>query len=259
MRGQVQRQQAMFVAFNIEQRVPEDHPLRAIKRWCDTILAGMSRDFNSAYGDTGNVGIPPESLIKAQLLRALYSIPSERRLCEACEFNILYRWFIDWPLEEPMWTPETFSMNLGRFEAHDLVGTFFNRVVAEGIIEGLIGDDRFVVDGTLIRSMAGHAAAQTTDTSHADQATTSTIKKKKPGRPARVFMHTVFSSIQIPLRTHLPKLPKQQRQVTRRHHPIPIEVTPHARLHRLTKLPKKHRQITRRDNPISIDITKAPG
>ena len=158
----------MFVAFNIEQRVPEDHPLRAIKRWCDTILAGMSRDFNSAYGDTGNVGIPPESLIKAQLLRALYSIPSERRLCEACEFNILYRWFIDWPLEEPMWTPETFSMNRGRFEAHDLVGTFFNRVVAEGIIEGLITDDRFVVDGTLIRSLAGHKSIQPINTEEND-------------------------------------------------------------------------------------------
>ncbi len=156
MRGQVQRQQAMFVAFDIEQRVPEDHPLRPIKRWCDKVLAAMSRDFNNAYGDTGNVSVPPESMIKALLLRALYSIPSERRLCEACEYNILYRWFIDWPLEEKMWTPEAFSMNRNRFEAHDLVGKFFNRVVAEGIIKGLIGDDRFVVDGTLIRSMAGH-------------------------------------------------------------------------------------------------------
>ena len=99
MRGQVKRQQAMFVAFDIEQRVPEDHPLRPIKRWCDKVLAQMSRDFNNAYGDTGNVSIPPESMIKALLLRALYSIPSERRLCEACEYNFLYRWFIDWPSE----------------------------------------------------------------------------------------------------------------------------------------------------------------
>jgi len=164
MRGQVQRQQAMFVAFNIEERVPEDHPLRAIKQWCDKVLAAMSRDFNNAYGDTGNLSIPPESLIKAQLLRAIYSIPSERRLCEACEYNILYRWFIDWPLEEKMWTPEALSMNRPRFEEHDLVGKFFNRVVAEGIIEGLIGDDRFVVDGTLIRSMAGHKSIQPINT-----------------------------------------------------------------------------------------------
>ena len=171
MRGQVQRQQAMFVAFNIEDRVPENHPLRPIKRWCDKVLAGMNHDFTSAYGDTGAVSIPPESIIKALLLRALYSIPSETRLCEACEYNILYRWFIDWPLEEKMWTQEAITMNRPRFEAHDLVGKFFNRVVAEGIIEGLIGDDRFVVDGTLIRSLAGHKSIQpiNTDTNdHSD-------------------------------------------------------------------------------------------
>lgn len=156
MRGQAQRQQAMFVAFDIEQRVPDDHPLRPIKRWCDRVLTQMSRDFNNAYGDTGNVSIPPESMLKALLLRALYSIPSERRLCEACEYNILYRWFIDWPLEENMWTPEAFTMNRDRFEKHDLVGKFFNRVVAEGVAQRLITDDRFVVDGTLIRSLAGH-------------------------------------------------------------------------------------------------------
>jgi len=130
--------------------------LRAIKSRCDAILKGMSRDFNKAYGRTGRVGIPPESLIKALLLRARFAIPSERRLCEACSFNILYRWFIDWPIEQPMWTPEAFSMNRDRFERHDLVNKFFQRVVSEGITDGLIGDDRFSVDGTLIRSLAGH-------------------------------------------------------------------------------------------------------
>lgn len=168
MRGQVQRQQAIFVAFNIEERVPEDHPLRPIKRWCDKVLAAMSRDFNNAYSNTGNVSIPPESMIKALLLRALYSIPSETRLCEACEYNILYRWFIDWPLEERMWTQEAFTMNRPRFEEHDLVGKFFNRVVAEGVLEGLIDDDRFVVDGTLIRSMAGHKSIEPINTEEND-------------------------------------------------------------------------------------------
>ena len=88
MRGRVDGQQAIFVAFDAEDRVPSDHPLRAIKAWCDGILKKMSRDFTAAYGHTGRVGIPPESLIKALLLRALFAIPSERRLCEACEFNI---------------------------------------------------------------------------------------------------------------------------------------------------------------------------
>jgi transposase len=164
MRGQVERQQSMFVIFDAEERVPDDHPLRDIKRRCDAILAAMSRDFNSAYGDTGRVGIPPESLIKALLLRALFAIPSERRLCEACEFNILYRWFIDWPIENKMWTPEAFSMNRDRFEMHGLVRKFFDRLVAEGVTDGLIGDDRFSVDGTLIRSMAGHKSIEPINT-----------------------------------------------------------------------------------------------
>jgi len=163
MRGQRERQQSMFVAFNMEERVPEDHPLREIKRRCDRILADMSRDFDRCYGTTGRVGIPPESLLKALLLRALFGIPSERRLCEACEFNVLYRWFLDWPLERRMWTPEAFSMNRERFEARALVTKFFERVVAEGIEEGLVGDDRFSVDGSLIRSLAGHKSVKPID------------------------------------------------------------------------------------------------
>lgn len=163
MRGNVDQQQPMFIAFNLEERVPDDHPLRPIKRTCDRILAQMSRDFTRAYGKTGRVGIPPECLIKALLLRALFSIPSEIRLCEACEFNLLYRWFIDWPLEEKMWTPEVFSMNRDRFEMHDLVRKFFDRIVAEGLTEQLIHDDHFTVDGTLIRSLAGHKSVKPID------------------------------------------------------------------------------------------------
>lgn len=163
MRGRADRQQSMFVAFDLEQRVPEDHPLRPIKAWCDRLLASMSRDFDRAYGECGPKGIPPESLIKCLLLRALFGIASERRLCEACEFNLLYRWFIDWPIEKPMWTPEAFSMNRDRFELHGLVRKFFDRLVAEGIIAGLIDDDRFCVDGTLIRSLAGHKSVKPID------------------------------------------------------------------------------------------------
>lgn len=169
MRGHVDRQQSMFVALDIETMVPEDHPLRAIKIRCDRVLAAMSRDFSKAYGDCGRVGIPPESMLKALLLRALYAIPSERRLCEACEYNLLYRWFIDWPIERDMWTPEAFSMNRERFESRGFARKFFDRVVAEGIAEGVIGDDRFSVDGTLIRSLAGHKSLRPIDENPAKQ------------------------------------------------------------------------------------------
>lgn len=163
MRGKVDRQQSMFVALDLEAVVPDDHPLRAIKARCDRILAEMSSAFDEAYGQTGRAGIPPESLLKSQLLRALFAIPSDRRLCEACQYNLLYRWFIDWPIEKQMWTPEAFSMNRDRFEMHGFVRMFFDHVVAEGITEGVVGDDRFSVDGSLIRSLAGHKSVRPID------------------------------------------------------------------------------------------------
>lgn len=156
MRGRVPRQQTMFVAFDLEQFVPSEHPLRKVKRWADGVLTEMSRDFTKAYGSTGKPGIPPERLIKALLLQALYSIPSETKLVEAIQYNLLYRWFLDLPLEEDAWTQEAFSMNRDRFELHDLYRKFFDRVVAECIDQRLASPDHFTIDGTLIRSLASH-------------------------------------------------------------------------------------------------------
>jgi transposase len=156
MRGRVPRQQTMFVAFDLEQFVPAGHPLRRIKRWADDVLAEMGRDFNKAYGTTGKPGVPPERLLKALLLQALYSIPSETRLVDAIQYNLLYRWFLDLPLEDDAWTQEAFSMNRGRFELHDLYRKFFDRVVAECLDKKLVSPDHFTIDGTLIRSLASH-------------------------------------------------------------------------------------------------------
>jgi transposase len=144
----------MFVACNIEERIPADHPLRKVKAWADAVLQSMRRDFANAYSDRGRPGIPPEQMLKALLLRSIYSIPSERRLMEAIEFNLLYRWFVDLPPDEPAWTPETFSINRERFMKHQLARKFFDRVVSEAMDRKLVSNDHFTVDGTLIRSMA---------------------------------------------------------------------------------------------------------
>jgi transposase len=154
MRGRVDRQHTIFIAFDLQQCVPDDHPLRKIKRWADGVLVQMSRDFNRAYGSTGKPGIPPEQLIKALLLQALYSIPSETKLVEAIQYNLPYRWFLDLPLEEDAWTQEAFSMNRNRFELHDLYRKFFDRVVSQAIDKKLASPDHFSIDGTLIRSLA---------------------------------------------------------------------------------------------------------
>jgi len=150
----------MFVAFDLEQIVPADHPLRKIKRWADVVLATMNRDFNKAYSVVGRRSIPPEQLLKALLLQALYSIPRERKLVEAIQYNLLYRWFLDLPLAEDAWTQEAFSMNRDRFEVHDLQRRFFDRVVADAIERNLASPDHFTIDGTLIRSLASHKSLQ---------------------------------------------------------------------------------------------------
>jgi len=163
MRGHVDRQQPMFVALNLEERVPEDHRLRPIKRWADRVLASMRNDFGAAYSHLGRPGVPPEQLLKALLLQVLYSIPSEIKLMEAIEYNLLYRWFVDLPVEQAAWTPEAFSMNRERFIEHDLVRKFFDRVVADALKRELISEDHFTVDGTLIRSLASQKSLQPKD------------------------------------------------------------------------------------------------
>ncbi|MBI1338465.1 MAG: IS5 family transposase [Phycisphaera sp.] len=156
MRGQEDRQQSVFVVLNLEEKVSADHPLRAIKAWADKVLATMRRDFEAAYSHTGRPGVPPEQLLKALLLQALYSIPSEIKLMEAIDYNLLYRWFLDLPVDTKVWTPEAFSMNRQRFIDHDLVRGFFEKVVGEALKQGLVSEDHFTVDGTLIRSLASH-------------------------------------------------------------------------------------------------------
>jgi transposase len=154
MRGRVTKQTTMFLLFNLEERVPADHPLRAIKARCEPILAAMGRDFNRAYSRLGRPSIPPEQLLKAMLLQALHSIKSEIRLMEAIDFNLLFRWFLDLPGDAQAWTPEVFSMNRERFAEHGLVQKFFDRLVAAALVEQYASPDHFSVDGTLIRSWA---------------------------------------------------------------------------------------------------------
>jgi transposase len=163
MKGRVDKQDVMFYTISLEKKIPADHPLRAVKRVCDTILEGMRRDFTMAYSGTGRPSIPPEQLLKAMLLQALYSIRSEIQLMQAIDFNMLYRWFLDLPLDADVWTPETFSTNRGRFAEHDLVRKFFDRVVAEALDEALVSEDHFTVDGTLIQSWASMKSVRPRD------------------------------------------------------------------------------------------------
>jgi transposase len=168
---------------NLEERVPSDHPLRAIRRTCDAILVKMSRDFNAAYSAEGRPSIPPEQLLKALLLQALYSIRSETQLMQAIDFNLLYRWFLELPLDEAVWTPETFSMNRQRFEKHQFVRKFFDRIVTEAIEAGLVSSEHFTVDGTLIQSWASLKSLKPRDPKQAG----ATHEDDDPGNPTINF------------------------------------------------------------------------
>lgn len=154
MRGDRNLQNPMFFVANTEERLSQDHPLRAIKRQADEVLKVMSGDFQAAYSETGRPSIPPEALLKALLLQALYSIPSERRLVDAMNWNLLYRWFCDLDPDAAVWDATVFTKNRERFERHGLVQKFFERVVAAALVKRYASNDHFTVDGTLIQSWA---------------------------------------------------------------------------------------------------------
>ena len=94
MRGRRSQQITMLAFIDLEERVPTGHPLRTIKRLADEALADLSSVFDSMYAENGRPSIPPERLLKASLLIALYSVRSERAFCEELEYNLLFRWFV---------------------------------------------------------------------------------------------------------------------------------------------------------------------
>src|SRR5215210_8059407 len=154
MRGRREPQVTMLAFIDLEERVPVDHPLRAIKRLADTALADLSPTFDAMYHAGGRPSIPPERLLKASLLIALYSVRSERAFCEELDYHLLFRWFLDMNLMEPSFDATTFTKNRQRLLEHDLGQRLFDEVVARARAEGLLSDEHFTVDGTLIEANA---------------------------------------------------------------------------------------------------------
>lgn len=159
MRGHADQQLPLFHTFEVEDRIRADHPLRDIKRRTDRILESLHPKFEAAYSTTGRPGVPPERLLKALLLMALYSVRSERQLCEQIDLNLLFRWFLDLQPSEDAFDPTTFTKNRQRLETHGLAKAFFDAVVAEAIAKNLCSE-HFSVDGTLIESFASAKSFQ---------------------------------------------------------------------------------------------------
>lgn len=156
MRGHSDDQLPLFHVFQVEDRIRRDHPLRDIKRRTDRILEAMSPQFAAAYSQIGRPSVPPERLLKAMLLMALYSVRSERQLCERIDLDLLFRWFLDLQPGDAVFDATTFTHNRRRLDEHELTRSFFTAVVREALTAGLCSD-HFSVDGTLIES---HASAK---------------------------------------------------------------------------------------------------
>ena len=154
MRGRRNPQSTMLAFVNLDERVPPDHPLRIIKRVADDALCRMSDDFDTMYSRIGRASVPPERLLKSLLLISLYSIRSERAFCQELDYNLLYRWFLDMDLMEPGFAPTVFTKNRRRLLRHKVGRKLFEEVAYEADRRGLMSDERFSVDGTLIEAAA---------------------------------------------------------------------------------------------------------
>jgi transposase len=154
MRGRREAQVTMLAFVDLEERVPPQHPLRVIKQQADRALSGLSSVFDAMYAAGGRPSVPPERVLKASLLIALYSVRSERAFCEELEYHLLYRWFLDMNLLEPSFDPTVFTKNRQRLLKHAVAQQFFEAVVSQAARLGLLSDEHFSVDGTLIEAAA---------------------------------------------------------------------------------------------------------
>ncbi len=152
MRGNENKQASVFSYVSLEERVPSDHPLRAIRTLVDGILAGMSKQFDTLYAERGRPSIPPERLLRALLVQIFFSVRSERQLIEQLDYNLLFRWFVGLEIDEPVWNHAVFSKNRDRLLNEEIAREFFARVLAEA--EPHLSKEHFTVDGTLIEAWA---------------------------------------------------------------------------------------------------------
>jgi transposase len=168
MRGPKQSQEVLFAYVSPETTIPASHPIRQIRRVADQVLQELSKDFDAMYSESGRPSIPPEALLKGSLLMALYSISSERLFCEQLGYNLLFKYFLNQGLNDPPFDHSTFSKNRGRLLEHEIGRKFFQRVLATIKQAGLVSDEHFTVDGTLIEAWASMKSFKPKDQNPAD-------------------------------------------------------------------------------------------
>ncbi len=154
MRGGDRQQAAMFSYISPAARVPQDHPLRPIRRLVDELLVELSPRFETLSSQVGRPSIPPEKLLRAQLLQVLYTVRSERQLMEQLDYNLLFRWFVGLNMDDPVWDPTVFTKNRQRLLDGEVATALLERVVEQARRRGLLSGEHFTVDGTLLEAWA---------------------------------------------------------------------------------------------------------
>lgn len=163
MRGSDGRQDEMWSYVSAEERIPADHPMRAMRTLVDRVLKELSPRFSKLYSDAGRPSIPPERLLRALLVQVLYTIRSERLLMEQLNYNILFRWFVGLSMDDRVWDATVFTKNRDRLLAGDIAQAFFEKVLTQARTENLLSEEHFTVDGTLIDAWAGQKSFKRKD------------------------------------------------------------------------------------------------
>ena len=179
MRGADEQPGSMFSYVSLEERVPPDHPLRAIRRITDRALDRLSPQLGTLYIHFGRPSIPPERLLRALLLQALYTIRSERQLMEQLDYNLLFRWFVGLGIDDAVWAPTTFTKNRDRLLDGDIAAAFFDAILIHADTERLLSDEHFTVDGTLLEAWASQKSFRPRD--------------EEPPRTAAAIRRSIFT------------------------------------------------------------------
>jgi transposase len=146
-----------------EDLIPKDHPIRRIRRIVDEVLGDLNGEFDAMYSPVGRPSIPPEQLLKATVLMALYSMRSERAFCERLNYDLLFKWFLDLPIDAKAFDATTFTKNRNRLLEAEIADRFFAAVVRQAQLRRYVSSEHFSVDGTLLEAWASHKSFKPKD------------------------------------------------------------------------------------------------
>lgn len=163
MRGADVTETTLFSYRTLEERIPQDHPLRKLRGVVDALLGTLHGEFEALYCRRGRQSIAPERLLRASLIQVLYSIRSERQLVQHLDYNLLYRWFVGLNADEAVWDHSTFSKNRDRLLNEKISRAFFDKVLLLATWRDLVSSEHFTVDGTLIQAWASLKSFQPKD------------------------------------------------------------------------------------------------